>query len=307
MMSVSTASPETRSFDKLAYSSPMPDLDVLGSRLHYEEQGSGLPVVFLHGNPTSSYLWRSVIPAVAGSARCLAPDLMGMGRSDKPDIAYRFEDHARYLDAWFEALSLDRVTLVGHDWGGALGFDWAARHRDLVSGVAFMETIVRPVSWDMWPEAARDLFQGFRQPGVGEDLVLDKNLFVEAVLPASVLRDLTDEEMDTYRAPFLERDHRRPVLAWPREIPIDGEPPDVVARVTAYDQWLSTSDDVPKLLLTFTPGAIVSPPVVDWCRENIAALEVEHIGPGVHFVQEDHGPAIGAAVMAWRNRHGIGG
>lgn len=275
---------------------------MLDSAMYYEDRGQGEAVVLLHGNPTSSFLWRAVIPEIEGRRRCLAPDLIGMGRSGKPDLPYRFADHARYLDAWFEKLGLERVTLVGHDWGGALGFDWAARHPGRVSAIAFMETIVRPVTWDEWPAEAREIFQAFRQPGVGEELILDRNLFVEAVLPAAIIRKLSDEELAAYRAPFTERAHRLPTLAWPREIPIDGEPADVVERVEAYDTWLKSSPQVPKLLLTFDPGAILSQPVVDWCRENITALDVQHVGPGNHFVQEDQGPAIGAAIATWLDR-----
>jgi haloalkane dehalogenase len=278
----------------------MPDVPVLDSTMYYEDQGDGNPVVLLHGNPTSSYLWRNVIPELTGQARCLAPDLIGMGRSGKPGIAYRFADHARYLDAWFETLELDSVTLIGHDWGGALGFDWAARHPGRIRGIAFMETIVRPLTWDDWPEWARDEFQAFRRPGEGEELILDRNLFVEQVLPNAMLGTLSEEELDTYRAPFTERAHRLPTLVWPREIPVDGVPADVTRRVRAYDAWLASSTGVPKLLLTFDPGAIMTPPTVKWCHDHIAALDVEHIGPGLHFVQEDNGPSIGIAIASWR-------
>ena len=280
----------------------MSDISVLDSTMHYEEAGEGDPVILLHGNPTSSFLWRKVIPGVAGEGRVLAPDLIGMGRSGKPDIGYRFVEHARYLDAWFDALALERVTLVGHDWGGALGFHWARRHPDRVAAVAFMETIVKPTTWSEFPEAAREMFQGFRTPGTGEQLVLEQNMFVEAVLPASMLHQLTDEEMDAYRAPFLEPSHRLPTLTWPRELPIDGEPADVVELVDSYDEWLASSEDVPKLLLTFEPGAIMSEPVVRWCQENIAALEVANAGQGIHFVQEDQPEAIARIVSEWRRR-----
>lgn len=280
----------------------MPDLDVLDTVMHYEQAGEGQPIVLLHGNPTSSYLWRSVIPELTGCGRCLAPDLVGFGQSGKPEMSYRFADHARYLDAWFDALELDGVTLVGHDWGGALGFDWAARHPDRIRGIAFMETIIKPLTWEEWPPAARDIFRAFREPA-GEELILDRNMFVEVVLPASVARTLTDEEMAHYRRPFPDPASRRPTLVWPREIPIDGEPEDMVERVEAYDRWLAASTDVPKLLLTFEPGAIMTESVLTWCRENVAALEVEAAGSGIHFVQEDSGPAIGAAVAAWMRRH----
>jgi haloalkane dehalogenase len=275
--------------------------------MHYEDDGDGNPVVFLHGNPTSSFLWRKVIPELTGQARCLAPDLIGMGRSGKPSIAYRFADHARYLDAWFEALELDGVTLVGHDWGGALGFDWASRHPGRVRGIAFMETVVRPLTWDDWPAWAREAFQAFRRPGEGEELILDRNLFVEQVLPNAMLGTLSGEELDTYRAPFTERAYRLPTLAWPREIPVDGAPADVVRRVQAYDTWLESSAGVPKLLLTFDPGAIMTPSTVKWCQDHVAALDVEHIGPGLHFVQEDNGPSIGIAIATWRQRHELVG
>jgi haloalkane dehalogenase len=283
----------------------VPEARVLDSTMYYEDQGDGNPVVLLHGNPTSSYLWRNVIPELARQARCLAPDLIGMGRSGKPDIGYRFADHSRYLDAWFDALGVDGVTLVGHDWGGALGFDWASRHPGRVRGIAFMETIVRPLSWDDWPAWARGMFQAFRRPGEGEELILDRNFFVEQILPNAVLRTLSSEELDAYRAPFTERAARLPTLVWPREIPLDGEPADVVKRVEAYDTWLESSNGVPKLLLTFDPGAIMTPPTIRWCEDHMAALEVEHIGAGIHFVQEDNGPAIGAAIATWRQQHGL--
>jgi haloalkane dehalogenase len=285
----------------------VPNVRVLDSTMYYEDEGDGNPVVFLHGNPTSSFLWRKVIPELSGQARCLAPDLIGMGRSGKPGIAYRFADHARYLDAWFEALELDGVTLVGHDWGGVLSFDWASRHPGRVRGIAFMETIVRPLTWDDWPAWAREMFQAFRRPGEGEELILDRNLFVEQVLPNAMLGTLSSDELDTYRAPFTERAYRLPTLAWPREIPVDGAPADVVRRVQAYDAWLESSAGVPKLLLTFDPGAIMTPPTVKWCQDHIAALDVEHVGPGLHFVQEDNGPSIGIAIATWRQRHELVG
>ena len=280
----------------------MPEVSVLDSTVHYEEAGAGNPIVLLHGNPTSSFLWRKVIPPLASEARCLAPDLIGMGGSGKPDVGYRFADHARYLDAWFDELGLERVTLVGHDWGGALGFHWASRHRERVAAVAFMETIVKPISWAEFPEAAREIFKSLRTPGTGEQLIFDQNLFVEVILPSSMQHQLSPDEMEAYRAPFLDPKHRLPTLAWPRELPIDGEPADVVAAVEAYDEWLAASTDVPKLLLTFEPGAIMSPPVVAWCREHITALEVVAAGEGIHFVQEDQPEAIARLVGEWR-RH----
>src|SRR5438128_11924047 len=223
----------------------------------YVEVGVGAPIVFLHGNPTSSYLWRNVIPLLQGAGRCLAPDLIGMGRSGKAaGGSYRFADHARYLDAWFEALALRDVTLVVHDWGSALGFDWARRHPDRVRALVYMEAIVRPVTWAEWPEAARKIFQTMRSPA-GEEMVLQKNVFVERILPASVMRGLTEAEMAVYRRPYLEPgESRRPTLSWPREIPIDGEPADVVAIVDGYARVLAASGR-PKLFVNADPGVIL--------------------------------------------------
>ncbi len=275
-------------------------LDVNGRSMAYHEAGTGDPVVFLHGNPTSSYLWRNVIPHVSPRARCIAPDLLGHGDSAKltdpgPD-RYTFVEHREYLDGLLDALDLgDRITLVVHDWGSALGFDWANRHRDRVAGICYMEAIVRPFTWDEFPPAARPIFEGFRSPA-GEAMVIDRNLFVEAVLPGSILRDLTEAEMNEYRRPFAEPQHRRPTLTWPRQIPIDGEPDDVTAIVTDYAAWLSTSP-VPKLLITAEPGALLWGSVLEYCREWPAQTEV--IVPGNHFLQEDSPDEIGAAIAAW--------
>lgn len=284
----------------------MPDAHVLDSTIHYEEAGSGDPIVFLHGNPTSSFLWRTVIPELSMLGRCLAPDLIGFGRSGKPDIAYRFEDHLRYMDRWFDTLETERVTLVGHDWGGAIGCDWASRHPDRIRGIALMETFVRPMSWvEGFSPQGRDIFKAFRGPE-GEKLILDDNFFVETFMPLATQRKLTEQEMEAYRAPFRKREHRRPILSFPRDLPIDGEPADVCERVDNYSEWLSASPDVPKLLLTFDPGAIMTEPIVAWCREHIASLEVVHIGPGIHYVQEDQGPAIGRAIASWMQGQRVG-
>jgi haloalkane dehalogenase len=273
-------------------------LAVLDSTVSFIDAGAGDPVVFLHGNPTSSYLWRNVIPHVQGLARCLAPDLIGMGRSGKSgNGSYRFVDHARYLDAWFDAMSLDRrVTLVAHDWGSALAFYWAQRHPDAVKGIVYMEAIVRPLTWDEWPEGARRIFQGMRSEQ-GEELVLERNLFVERILPASVLRGLGEEEMSVYRAPYLEPgESRRPTLTWPREIPIDGQPPDVVEIVRSYSEWLARSP-LPKLFVNADPGSILTGAQREFCRTwpNQAEVTVK----GSHFIQEDSPHEIGAAIAAW--------
>ncbi len=267
-----------------------------GVRMAYVEAGEGRPIVLLHGNPTSSYLWRRVLPPLEGAGRCIVPDLVGMGDSDKVS-SYRFVDHRRYLDGLLAALGVsENVVLVLHDWGGGLGFDWANRHRSAVAGIAYMETIVQPVTWDDWPEAARRVFQGMRSPA-GEEMVLEKNVFVERILPASVLKPLSQEVMDEYRRPFLDGgEGRRPTLTWPREIPIDGEPPDVAAIVESYGRWLAESE-VPKLFVNADPGSILIGRQRDFCRSWPNQVEVTV--PGIHFIQEDSGEEIGRHVAGW--------
>ena len=263
--------------------------------------GSGDPIVFLHGNPTSSYLWRGIIPHVADLGRCIAPDLIGMGDSAKlvdpgPD-AYRYVQHREYLDELFRLLDVrERVTLVGHDWGAALAFDWAVRHPGSVSGIAYMEAIVTTLTWEDWPAAARPVFQAMRSAS-GEQIVLEKNVFVERILPASILRDFTAAEMDEYRRPFLKPgEDRRPMLTWPRQIPIDGHPADVNAIVEGYSARLAAWD-VPKLFINADPGSILVGRAREVCRTwpNQAELTV----PGIHFVQEDSADLIGAALAHW--------
>lgn len=272
-----------------------------GVPMAYVEVGEGDPIVFLHGNPTSSYLWRNVVPHVAPFGRCIVPDLIGMGDSGKlPDAdasSYTFVEHRRYLDGLLAALAVDHaVTFVVHDWGSALGFDWANRHRDAVAGIAYMEAIVRPLRWDEWPSGARSIFEAFRSPA-GEEMVLTKNLFVEAVLPASVIRPLTEDEMAEYRRPFAEPgEARRPTLTWPRQIPLDGEPPDVHEIVGAYAEWLATSA-VPKLLVVAEPGAILTGAPLEFCRQWPNQREVTVAGN--HFLQEDSPDEIGTAIAAW--------
>ncbi|MEE8345412.1 MAG: haloalkane dehalogenase [Woeseiaceae bacterium] len=278
-------------------------IDVQGKRMAYVEMGNGDPIVFQHGNPTSSYLWRNIMPHLADQGRCIAVDLIGMGDSDKLDNpgpdSYRYVEHREYLFAAWRALGVnDRVTLVIHDWGSALGFDWSQQHPDAVLGIAYMEAIVRPVTWDEWPEAARPVFEGFRS-AAGEAMVLDKNLFVERVLPGSVLRDLTEDEMNVYRRPFLEPgEDRRPTLTWPRQIPIEGEPKEVHDIVAGYSDWICGSD-IPKLFINAEPGAILVGPQRDFCRtwKNQQEVTVK----GNHFLQEDSPDEIGKAIVEWRN------
>ena len=276
-------------------------VEVDGVSMACVDVGDGDPVVFLHGNPTSSYLWRNIVPHVVGRGRCIVPDLVGMGDSAKlprsGPSSYTFVEHRHYLDGLLEHLGVERdVTLVVHDWGSALGFDWANRHRNAVAGIAYMEAIVRPLTWEEWPTQARSIFEGLRSPA-GEEMVLDKNLFVEAVLPASVIRPMTDAELFEYRRPFVEPgESRRPTLTWPRQIPIDGEPAEVHAIVADYAAWLPTSD-IPKLLVVADPGAILTGPQLEFCRRWPNQHEVTV--PGNHFLQEDSPDEIGTAIATW--------
>ena len=275
---------------------------VKGKAMSYVEMGEGDPIIFQHGNPTSSYLWRNIMPHLQGQGRCIAIDLIGMGDSEKldnPDASsYTFVQHREYLDGALDALGVERdVTLVIHDWGSALGFDWANRHRSAVKGIAYMEGIVRPVTWDEWPEAARGVFQGFRSTS-GEEMVLDNNTFVERVLPGSILRDLSEEEMAVYRRPFQNSgEDRRPTLTWPRQIPIDGTPANVVEIVQAYADWLAEAD-LPKLFINAEPGAILTGEQREFCRSWPNQTEVTVSGN--HFLQEDSPHEIGQAIAKWR-------
>ena len=275
--------------------------EVLGHRMAYVELGEGNPIVFLHGNPTSSYLWRNVIPHLSDLGRCIAPDLIGMGDSDKlepsgPD-RYRFVEHRRFLDALFDTLGVHQnVVFVTHDWGSALAFDWANRHRDAVKALAYMEALVVPLLWKEWPEIARGIFQAFRSPD-GESMVLEKNVFVENVLPASVQRELSAAEMDVYRRPYLEPgEARRPTLTWPREIPLDGEPEDVHEILQSYAEWLAQSE-LPKLFINADPGTILVGTQREFCRSWPNQTEVTV--RGIHFIQEDSPDEIGRAIAGW--------
>jgi haloalkane dehalogenase len=276
---------------------------VLGRRMAYVEQGSGAPMVFLHGNPTSSYLWRSVLPELSSLGRCFAPDLIGMGDSEKlpadDPARYTFARHREFLDALLNALGVTgEVTLIVHDWGSALGFDWARRHPDRVRGIVYMEAIVRPYAdWDAWPEAARSMFQGLRSPA-GEQLILEQNMFVERILPASVLRALGEDELDEYRRPFAAPgEDRLPTLVWPRQLPIGGEPPEVVEVCAAYADWLAHTPGLPKLFVNAEPGAILTGAQREFCRTWPDQTEITV--SGLHFIQEDSGKQIGSAVAGW--------
>jgi len=292
----------------MTYGSKLPAkkfCNVNGRRLAYAEAGSGAPIVLIHGNPTSSYLWRDVIPALAGCGRIIAPDLIGHGDSDKLPASdgpgrYSFEVAYAYLAGLLAALGADQqVTLVLHDWGSALGFHWSRLHPQQVRGLAYMEAIVMPLaSWDDFPEKARGIFQGFRSPK-GEDLVLKRNLFIEGVLPSSMLRKLSEEEMAQYRAPFTAESDRQTMLNWPRQIPIAGEPAPMVALVQQYADWLRLCS-VPKLFINAEPGSILVGAQREFCRTWPNQTEVTV--KGIHFIQEDSGAEIGHAVAAWYSK-----
>ncbi|NPD22341.1 haloalkane dehalogenase [Corallococcus exiguus] len=277
-------------------------VQVLDSFISYREAGTGSPIVFLHGNPTSSHVWRNVIPALAGRGRCLAPDLIGMGDSGKPDIPYRFEDHARYLDAWFDALGLRDVVLVGYDWGGVLALDWARRHPDRVRGVAVFETFLRPMRWSDWPPQGEQLFRALRTPGVGEQLVLEQNAFLEKSFANGVQRGLAEGDRAVYQAPYPDAASRRPVLQWPREIPIDGEPADVAAVIERYDAWLAQPSVKPVLLLTFGDTGLNAPSIIEWARANLRSLEIVPLHRAGHHAPEDAPEDIVRALQAWMDR-----
>ncbi len=280
------------------------ELAVLDTFISYRETGDGSPIVFLHGNPTSSHVWRNVIPNVERGRR-LALDLVGMGRSGKPEGAYRFGDHARYLDAWFAKLGLRDVVLVGYDWGGVLAIDWASHHPDRVRGVVVFETFLRAMHWSDWPPAGAELFRALRTPGIGEKLVLEENAFLARSLEHGVKRGLAQSDRDVYYAPFPNPASRRPMLQWPREIPIDGEPADVAAVITRNREWLAESP-VPKLLLTFDgTGLSNSPDVVDWARTSIPNIDIVPLGPAGHHAPEDAPGAIASALTSWIDRHAL--
>ena len=284
----------------------MATIEVLDSFMSYRDTGTGdVPVVFLHGNPVSSYVWRNVIPHVSGQTRCLAPDLIGMGESGKPDLAYRLADHVRYLDAWFDAMNLGDAVLVGHDWGGTLAMDWAARHPGRVRGIAVTETLLRPVRSEELAPAVAGLFRAYRS-AEGAKMVMEDNMVIEVNLARGVAGGLAAADLDVYRAPFLEPASRKPMLAWTREFPLDGEPADVVEVVLGCGRWMAGTPGVPKLIMAVEGGVgLGSPEVVGWAAENFAGVEVESVGPGGHQIPEDQPAAMGAAVASWLRRHAL--
>ncbi|AME28365.1 haloalkane dehalogenase [Burkholderia sp. PAMC 26561] len=275
-------------------------LEVLGSQMAYVDVGNGPTILFLHGNPMSSYLWRNVIPHVAAHARCIAPDLIGFGDSDKPDLAYRVPDQARYLDQFIEKLGLDDVVLVLHDWGSALGLDWSRRHPRKVRGLALMEIICPQPTWlDMNPVVAQH-FREFRDPGGSRKLLIDENAFIERIVPENIVRQLSSEDLDAYRRPFRDPASREPIWRFPNDLPIAGEPADVYAMAVAYHNWLLETD-VPKLFFWADPGALISVERAAYYRTRLKACHSVALGKGIHYVQEDHPDLIGREIVSWLN------
>ncbi len=273
-------------------------VDVHGSKIHYVEEGSGDPILFLHGNPTSSYLWRNIIPHVQGHGRCIAMDLIGMGKSDKPDIEYDFFDHAKYVEGFIEALGLKNLTLVIHDWGSGLGFDYANNHRENIKGIAFMEAIYKPLGWNDLPKEYRMAFKMMRAPFVGWLMISVGNMFLKKMLPDSIVRKLSKEEYGYYLKPYATIASRKPVRAWPREIPLGGKPQRVHEKVAAYSDWL-TQSDIPKLCFYAHPGGLIKESDVTYIKNNFPNTKTIDIGPGIHFIQEDNPHLIGTELANW--------
>jgi len=274
-------------------------IEVTGSEIHYVEGGTGDPILFVHGNPTSSYLWRNIMPKVSNVGRTIAIDLVGMGYSDKPDISYSYEDHAKYFAGFIKKLGLKNITLVIHDWGSFLGFDYAMNNPKNIKGLVFMEAMLLPVpSYKAMPPQVRDMMKALRTPGVGEKLGIEDNIFIEKILPSMAVRTLTKEEMDNYRRPYLDKESRKPLLMWPRELVIAGKPIKNSKKQLAYLEKLKKSE-IPKLLLHATPGALMPKEMVQWCKSNLPSLKTVYLGEGRHFLQEDHPIKISDAILNW--------
>lgn len=273
-------------------------IEVHGSKMHYIDEGEGDPILFLHGNPTSNYLWRNVIPYLTPHARCIAPDLIGLGKSDKPDIPYHFFDHSKYLESFIKKLGLTNVTLVLHDWGSGLGFHYGMRHESNLKGIAFMESMMKPLNWEDLAFSNRVGFTLFRAPVVGWFLTSILNVFVNQFMPQGISRKLIKAEMDVYKAPFRTVRSRRPLVQFPRMVPLGGQPEDLFEVISTYSQKLQQSD-LPKILFYADPGALIGPKDVEWAKRNIKDLETVDIGTGIHFVQEDNPHKIGEELARW--------
>ncbi len=273
-------------------------IEIHGSKMHYIDEGEGDPILFLHGNPTSSYLWRNIIPYLVPHGRCIAPDLIGMGKSDKPDISYRFADHSRYLEGFIEELNLSNITLVIHDWGSGLGFHYAMRHEHNVKGIAFMEAMLKPLKWEQFPKEQKMGFKLFRSKGIGWFMISVMNMFLTKLVPQMIVRKLSAAETDYYKSPFKTIQSRKPVRQWPCEIPIDGEPADVHEIISEYSRKIQESG-LPKLLFFARPGAIIDSQYVEWCKKHLKNLDVVDVGEGLHYIQEDNPHLIGEELAKW--------
>lgn len=273
-------------------------LEIKGSKMHYIDKGKGDPILFLHGSPTSSYLWRNIIPYVTDLGRAIAPDLIGMGKSDKPDIDYGFFDTYEYLEAFIEKLGLENITLVVHDWGSGLGFHYANKHQDNIKGIAFMEAMIPQVNLDELPRSLRMGMKMMRTRGIGYFLVVILNMFIKGMLPRAIIRDLTMEEKAAYAEPYPTRKSRRPLLAWPRDVPINGKPERTAPIIDEYVNYMGITE-TPKLGFYVTPGAIIMENELNWIKENLSNLELINLGEGIHFIQEDHPHEIGEGIAKW--------
>ena len=273
-------------------------IEIGGSRMHYVDEGKGDPALFLHGTPTSSYVWRNIIPHLTPHARCIAPDLVGFGKSDKPDIGYRFFDHVRYVEGFIKTLALRNVTLVIQDWGSALGLHYASRNEENVRGLAMMESILKPVRWDEFPPDFKRGFKMFRTRGVGYVMIVVLNASVKKVLPGTIVRDLDDEEKRRYAEPFPTLKSRKPIRVLPQEVPVDGEPADVHRAISEYSEWLQGSK-LPKLLFVANPGVIIRKDGLEWAKAHLKNLKIVDIGDGIHYVQEDNPHLIGSELVSW--------
>lgn len=273
-------------------------VEVLGSQMHYVESGEGDPVLYLHGNPTSSYLWRNVIPHTAKHNRSIAVDLIGMGKSDKPDIGYRFFDHLKYIEGFVEALGLENITLVIHDWGGGLGVSYARRHQENVQGIAFMEAVVKPMTWAEMNPVQKFMFKRMRDQKKGDRMNMENNFFLERMMPTMISRKLTQPEKDAYLAPYPTPQSRKPVAVWPREIPISGEPADMHTQISQNYEWFQATQ-IPKLFLYGIPGMILKAKNVTEIQDRFPNLQSVPVGKGKHYLQEDAPDEIGQAINSW--------
>lgn len=273
-------------------------VEVKGSNIHYIDEGEGDTILFLHGNPTSSYLWRNIIPYLSNSARCIAPDLIGMGQSDKPDIDYGFHDSYEYLEAFIEKLDLKNLTLVLHDWGSGLGFHYANLHQDNIKAIAFMEAVYKVLDWKMMPFTLKVSFKMLRAPFFGWLMASVGNMFIKKMLPDMIIRDLTKEEKKEYSRHYPSIASRKPIRVWPKEVPLGGKPKDISELVQSYHEWLKVSE-IPKLGIHVTPGMIMKEEDAEWIGNNFANTKMVNVGEGLHFIQEDHPHEIGAELSEW--------